>query len=70
MKTYYPLRLNVFLFFTVLGTIFCFSSNGYSLGWADKEWIASGCPTNILGAWIPRSSPGKTPHQMKIQKKI
>lgn len=68
MKNYYSLRLNVYLFISVLGIVLSFSTNGYSLGWSDKEWIASGCPTNILGTWIPRSSPDKTLHQMKILK--
>ena len=45
-----------------------YSTNALSLGWADQEWISSGCPSNIKGFWKSRSSPDEVPHSMKITK--
>lgn len=47
-----------------------FSTNAFSLGWADREWISSGCPSKILGVWKARSSPDKAAHKMKVAKGI
>lgn len=52
---------------TVLSSLF-FSTNVFSLGWADREWISSGCPSKILGVWKARSSPDEAPHKMEIAK--
>lgn len=52
---------------TFLSPLF-FSTNVFSLGWADREWISSGCPSKILGVWKARSSPDKAPHEMQIAK--
>jgi hypothetical protein len=54
------------IFFTIL----FFSTNAFGLGWADREWISSGCSSKILGVWKARSSPDKAPHKMNIEKGI
>jgi len=66
-------KLNLISFkFCLITVIFLapifFSTNVFSLGWADREWISSGCPSKILGVWKARSSPDKAPHEMKIAK--
>ena len=70
MKTLYSTSKTISSVVGILGMIVIFSSNAYGLGWADREWISSGCPSNILGSWKPRSSPDKVPHEMKIQRGV
>jgi hypothetical protein len=68
MKKLTSIAVKAFLINGVLFFSLFFSTNVFSLGWADQEWISSGCPTNILGVWKARSSPEKTPHKMQIAK--
>jgi len=58
-----------FIFVFLLANFFI-SANAFGLGWADREWISSGCPSKILGVWKARSSPDKAPHKMEIAKGV
>lgn len=68
MKNLNPLKVS--LIFWIFFVVIFFSKNAFSLGWSDREWISSGCPSKILGIWKARSSPNKPSHQMEIAKGI
>jgi hypothetical protein len=68
MKKSNSITLKFFLMVVIFLVPLFSSTNGFSLGWADKEWISSGCPSKILGVWKARSSPDKAPHKMQIVK--
>ena len=48
------LRFRV-LFLTLLFTMTSMKSV-YALGWQDKKWVESGCPSNIFGSWVSSGS--------------
>ncbi len=68
MKKLSFFTLKFFLIAVIFLASLLFSTNVFSLGWADKEWVSSGCPSKILGVWKSRSSPDKAPHKMQIKK--
>ena len=68
MKKLNSVRLKFFLIAVIFSAPLFYSTNVFSLGWADPEWISSGCPSKILGVWKARSSPDKVPHKMQIKK--
>jgi len=70
MKKLNSIAIKAFLINGALLFSLFFTTNVLGLGWADREWISSGCPSNILGVWKARSSPDKIPHKMRIAKGI
>jgi hypothetical protein len=68
MKNLSFFTLKFFLIAVIFLVSLFFSTNVFSLGWEDKEWISSGCPSKISGIWKSRSSPDKVSHKMQIKK--
>ena len=41
------------LFFLIF---LCSANYSFSLSWTDKDWLGSGCPSNVMGEWVLESA--------------
>ena len=63
------LNLILTLIFSFAGFLPFFTSQSYSLGWQDEEWIKAGCPNNVSGNWVADNPVNKNLKSMSFNKR-